>query len=123
MQQPQDVNAYCPKLPAQMNMKTPTFAFFLILIFGLYNPVLADDDDRYLDKRHWWGGEWKNEHQEGACEVKTESKSGEYKREIKCKDGIGAWWHGDWKREFMDGPCKIKQEAKRDEFKEEVKCD
>jgi hypothetical protein len=54
--------------------------------------------------------------------VKLESKRGEFKREIKCKDGVGASWHGEWKKEFWDGPCKVKVEAKRDEYKEEVKC-
>ena len=57
----------------------------------------------------------------GPCEVKIESKRGEFKREIKCKDGVGARWRGEWKTEFRD--CFIKQEAKRDEFKEEVKCE
>jgi hypothetical protein len=54
--------------------------------------------------------------------VKIESKQGEFKREVKCKDGIGATWHGEWKEEFWDGPCKVKLEATREEFKEEVKC-
>jgi hypothetical protein len=55
--------------------------------------------------------------------VKSESNRGEFKREIKCKDGIGAGWHGEWKAEFWDGPCLVKQDVKRDEFKEEVKCE
>jgi hypothetical protein len=55
--------------------------------------------------------------------VKTESKREEFKREIKCKDGVGARWHGEWKKEYWDGSCKVKLEAKRDEFKEEVICE
>lgn len=70
----------------------------------------------------WYHGQWKEDFWDGPCEVKIESKRGEFKREIKCKDGIGATWQGEWKTEFRDGPCLIKQEAKRDEFKEEVKC-
>ena len=85
--------------------------------------MFADDGDRYRDGKDWWGGEWKEEFWDGPCEVKIESKRGEFKREIKCKDGIGASWGGEWKKEFEDGPCKVKQEATRDEFKEEVKCD
>jgi hypothetical protein len=54
--------------------------------------------------------------------VKLESKRGEFKREIKCKDGVGARWREE-KREFRDGPCTVKVEARRDEYKEEVKCD
>lgn len=104
-------------------MKTPVFTILLILVIGLHNAVFADDDDRFRDKKHWWEGEWKDELWDGSCEVKIESKRREFKREIKCKDGIGARWDGEWKKEFRDGPCKIKQEAKRDEFKEEVKCD
>ena len=50
-------------------------------------------------------------------------QAGEFKREVKCKDGIGARWRGEWKKEYWDGPCKVKIEAKRDEFREEVKCE
>ena len=56
-------------------------------------------------------------------QVKIESKRGEFKREIKCKDGVGARWRGEGKHEFRDGPCTVKVDAKRDEYKEEVKCD
>ena len=92
------------------------------VLFQLF-PVLAAD--RYGDdaKRRWWRGEWREEYWDSPCEVKIESKRGEFKREIKCKDGVGARWRGEWAKEFRDGPCRIKQEAKRDEFKEEVKCD
>jgi hypothetical protein len=56
--------------------------------------------------------------------VKLEAKRGEYKREIKCKDGAGASWErGEWKEEYRDGPCLVKIEAKRDEYKEEIKCE
>ena len=71
----------------------------------------------------WWHGQWNEGYWDSPCEVKIESKRGEFKREIKCKDGIGASWQGEWKTEFRDGPCVVKQEAKRDEFKEEVKCE
>lgn len=84
--------------------------------------ALADDKD-YRRAKRWSEREWKEEYRNGACEVKRESKPGEFKREIKCKDGIGARWRGEWKREFRDGRCLVKQEAKRDEFKEEVKCE
>jgi hypothetical protein len=83
----------------------------------------ANDDMRPRDGNRWWRGEVKEEFWDGPCEVKIESKRGEFKREIKCKDGIGAQWRGEWKTEFRDGPCLVKQEAKRDEFKEEVKCE
>ena len=75
------------------------------------------------DGKRWWRGEWKEQFWDGPCEVKIESKRGEFKREIKCKDGVGAQWRGEWKKEFRDGRCLVKQEAKRDEFKEEVKCE
>ena len=104
-------------------MNTPLLTILLVLILGPHNAVLADDGDRHRDKQRWWGGEWKEEFWDGPCEVKIESKRGEFKREIKCKDGVGARWGGEWKKEFEDGPCKVKQEAKRDEFKEEVKCE
>lgn len=71
----------------------------------------------------WWQGHSKDEFWDGPCEVKIESKRGEFKREVKCKDGVGAQWRGEWKKEFRDGPCLVKQEAKHDEFKEEVKCE
>ena len=69
------------------------------------------------------GREWEDEFRDGPCQVKREAKRGEFKREIKCKDGVGARWHGEWKQEFRDGPCQVKVEATRDEYKEEVKCD
>lgn len=82
-------------------------------------PSLAHSDD---SNRDWWRGAWRAPYWESPCEVKIESKQGEFKREVKCKDGIGATWHGEWKEEFWDGPCKVKLEATREEFKEEVKC-
>ena len=83
----------------------------------------ADDDMRPRDGKRWWRGELKEEFWDGPCEVKIESKRGQFKREIKCKDGVGAQWRGEWKTELRDGPCLVKQEAKHDEFKEEVKCE
>jgi hypothetical protein len=73
--------------------------------------------------QRWWRGEVRQDFWGGPCEVKTESKRGEYKREIKCKDGVGATWRGQWKTEFRDGRCLVKQEATREEFKEEIKCE
>jgi hypothetical protein len=92
--------------------------------FACVTPA-AGDDRRGAPSGHgpWWRGEWKEEFWNGPCEVKLESKRGEFKREIKCKDGVGARWRDDGKREFRDGPCTVKVEAKRDEYKEEVKCD
>ena len=52
--------------------------------------------------------------------MKSESKRGEFKREIKCKDGIGADWRGEWKDEYWDGSCLVKQDVPRDEVREEV---
>jgi hypothetical protein len=69
------------------------------------------------------GHEWKDEFRDGPCQVKREAKRGEFKREIKCKDGVGARWHGEWKQEFRDGLCQVKVEATRDEYTEEVKRD
>lgn len=73
-------------------------------------------------RRGWWRSEWRDPYWARPCEVKLESKRGEFKREVKCKDGIGATWRGEWKDEFTDGPCKVKLEASREVFKEEVKC-
>ena len=104
-------------------MKAPLLAILLALMLGPYDAATANDDDRRRDKQRWWGGEWKEEFWDGPCEVKIESKRGLFKREVKCKDGVGARWGGEWTKEFQDGPCKVKQVAKRDEFKEEVKCE
>jgi len=82
----------------------------------------ANNDVLSAGSRGWWRGEFKDEFHEGTCSVKAEGKNREYKREIKCKDGVGASWRGEWKTEFRDGRCQIKQEAKHDVFKEEVKC-
>jgi hypothetical protein len=92
-------------------------------IFVIACVTLAPGDDRTGGHGRWWHGEWKEEFWNGPCEVKIEAKRGEFKREIKCKDGVGARWRDEGKREFRDGPCTVKVEAKRDEYKEEVKCD
>ncbi len=96
-------------------------ALAFLLVSSIAAPcALADDDD---SKRRWWRNDWREEYWARPCEVKLESKRGEFKREVKCKDGIGATWRGEWKEEFWDGPCKVKLEASREEFKEEVKCE
>lgn len=96
----------------------------VLLATQLVAPAIGCADDfRSSDDKRWWQGEWKEEYWDGPCQVKSESKPGEFKREIKCKDGIGADWHGEWKAEFRDGPCLVKQDVKHDEFKEEVKCE
>jgi hypothetical protein len=100
-----------------MSPATCTIAFVVASILVGQSAAVASDG------RRWWHGEWKEEFWDGPCEVKIESKRGEFKREVKCRDGIGVSWRGEWKTEFRDGPCLVKQEAKRDEFKEEVKCD
>jgi hypothetical protein len=97
-------------------MRTQLVLLILVSVsIGLATPVVGQHG-------RWWRGEWKEEFWDSPCEVKLESKRGEFKREIKCKDGVGVSWHGEWKREFQDGPCKVKVDAKRDEYKEEVKC-
>jgi hypothetical protein len=87
----------------------PMLGILIVVGIGIVRPAL--------------GGEWKDEFRDEPCQVKVEAKPREFKREIKCKDGVGAHWHGEWKKEFWDGPCQVKIEAKRDEYKEEVKCD
>jgi hypothetical protein len=96
----------------------------MILAIGCVTPASGDDRRRPSGgQERWWGGEWKEEFWNGPCAVKLESKRGEFKREIKCKDGVGARWRNRGKQEFRDGPCLVKVEAKHDEYKEEVKCD
>ena len=95
----------------------------VVLLLLCQAVAYASDDMRPRDGKRWWRGEMRSDFWADPCEVKVESKRGEFKREIKCKDGVGAPWRGEWKSEFRDGPCFIKQEAKREEFKEEVKCE
>lgn len=75
----------------------------------------------------WPGPSWRskgtNSSWDGRCYEKRESKPGEFKREIQCKDGAGRWWGGEWKEEYRDGPCRVSIDAKLDEYKEEVKCE
>ena len=87
----------------------PILGLLMVVGIGLVRPALGD--------------EWKVEFRDGPCQVKREARRGEFKREITCKDGVGARWHSEWKQEFWDGPCQVKIEAKRDEYKEEVTCD
>jgi hypothetical protein len=107
---------------SEMPSKTALICLLLAMLHVVPASVHADDFRSPGDKR-WWQGEWKEEYWDGPCQVKSESKRGEFKREIKCKNGIGADWRGEWKSEFRDGPCLVKQDVKRDEFKEEVKCE
>jgi hypothetical protein len=96
------------------------------MILAIACVTAAPGDDRTGtagDRGRWWRGEWKEEFWNGPCEVKLESRRGEFKREIKCKDGVGARWRDRGKREFRDGPCMVKIDAKQDEYKEEVTCD
>lgn len=91
-----------------------------MLGIALAGPAHADDwrragrawSDNGIDSS--WGS---------PCLEKRDSKPGEFKREIKCKDGVGRSWRGEWTEEYWDGPCKVTIDAKRDEYKEEVKCD
>lgn len=105
-------------------MKTLSICFLLLIVTVLNQQVaFADDYSRRGERERWGDEERKEEYRDGPCEVKIESKRGEFKRVIKCKDGIGADWGGEWKKEYWDGNCKVKQEAKFDEFKEEIKCE
>ena len=101
-----------------MKLKSAVIATLLSSIHPAI-PAIADDDSR----QRWWRNEWRDPYWSRPCEVKLESKPGEFKREVKCEKGIGATWRGDWKEEFWDGPCFVKIEASREVFKEEVKCD
>jgi hypothetical protein len=100
-------------------------ALGVVMIVGSACATPLPRDDRRsvpAGRGPWWAGDWKEEFWNGPCEVKLESKRGEFKREIKCNDGVGARWREVGKREYRDGPCLVKVEAKRDEYKEEVKC-
>jgi len=87
----------------------PILGVLMVVGLGLVRPALGDNR-----KDEFW---------DGPCRVKVEAKRGEFKREITCKDGVGARWHGEWQQEFWDGPCRVKVEAKRDAYKEEVTCE
>ncbi len=104
-------------------MKILAPSFVLLLAALDIQASFADDYSRRGGRERWGKEEIKEEYRDGPCEVKIESKRGEFKRVVKCKDGIGADWRGEWKKEFWDGNCKVQQEAKFDEFKEEVKCE
>ena len=104
-----------------------TYALLAVsMILALVCVTPASGDDRRGTpggQGRWWRGEWKEEFWNGPCEVKLESKRGEFKREIKCKDGVGARWRDRGTREFRDGRCMVKIEATHEVYKEEVKCD
>lgn len=64
-------------------MKASLLTVFLALTFCVPNAVLAGDEDRHSGHKGWWAGEWKEEFWDGPCEVKIESKRGEFKGD-KC---------------------------------------
>jgi len=68
--------------------KRSMLALLLLGSIGVLLPALADDRNGDDAKRRWWRGEGKEEFWDGPCEVKLESKRGEFKREVKCKDGV-----------------------------------
>jgi hypothetical protein len=105
-----------------MRIRTALFAL-MVFWMGIVSPALSGDWKEQSGRGRWWQGDYKGEYLDGPCQVKTETKRGEFKREVKCKDGVGARWRREWKKEYWDGSCKVKLEAKRDEFKEEVKCE
>lgn len=101
-------------------MRGPAIVGLLVLVSVA--PAGFSEQRRARDS--WWDGGCSEQLFGGPCEVKIESKPGEYKREVKCKDGTGAdWERGEWKEEYRDGPCLVKIEAKRDEYKEQIVCD
>jgi hypothetical protein len=104
-------------------MKERLFSgIWLAIILSLGVP--AEARDRRRPEASWWRGTCHEQFLADPCEVKLEAKRGEYKREIKCQDGVGAFWErGEWKEEYRDGSCLVKIEAKRDEYKEHVQCD
>jgi len=60
------------------------------MIVGIACVTPAPGDDRRGGpggNERWWRGEWKEEFWNGPCEVKLESKHGEFKREIKKRMG------------------------------------
>jgi hypothetical protein len=101
----------------------PMLGVLMVIGIGTIGPALGGGWTDERGQGRWWHGEWKDEFRDGPCQVKREAKRGEFKREIKCKDGVGARWHGERQKEFRDGPYQVKVEAKGDEYKEEVKCD
>lgn len=89
---------------------------------GQANTLQVPNDKASRDARRWWQGDWQEQYREGLCDVKVDSRRGVYKREIRCKDGVGASWSGEGIKEFRDGSCTVLQEAKKETFKETVKC-
>lgn len=106
-----------------MNARPLLLTIVVATGIGAAGTAVADGWRHERGQGHWWRGDWKEEYRDGPCTVKEEAKRDEFKREIKCKDGIGARWHGEFKREFRDGPCRVQIDTKHDEYKEEVKCD
>lgn len=83
----------------------------------------AQPVEKFDRKSH---GEWVYEYKDGRSEVKRERKPGEYKEEIKYRDGVSKFERkadGSWKEEIKDGRCEIKRErTSSGEYKEERKC-
>jgi len=105
-----------------MRSTTSFLALLAASVLVCQAAALAAESGMPRDGRNWWHGDWQEQYRDGLCEVKVESKRGEYKREIKCKDGLGAKWRGEGKKEFREGGCLVKQDYTREQFKEEVKC-
>ncbi|MFN2427992.1 MAG: hypothetical protein ABR587_16265 [Candidatus Binatia bacterium] len=92
----------------------------LVIALGALLPNVAVADEPI---RNWWRDARYNPNWGKPCEVRIDSKKHEYKREVRCPQGMEPAWRGNWKEEFRDGPCEVKLEATRYVFKEEVKCE
>jgi hypothetical protein len=62
-------------------MKIRSLIAAFVVLGGICSPMAAfADDDDHEGKRKWWRGEWREDHWNRPCEVKLESKRGEFKR-------------------------------------------
>lgn len=93
-------------------------AFFCCILAATAAPSGASG----ADPKRWWLGDWSDGYATGRCTVRVEGARGQFRREIRCPDGIGARWGGEWRAEYRDGECYVKQVATRETFVEDVEC-
>ena len=73
---------------------------------GIAAPVLSGDWREQSGKGRWWNVDYKKEYWDGPCQVKIESKRGEFKREVSVKTALVLGGVVNGKKNIGTAPAK-----------------
>lgn len=101
-------------------MTNRTRAALVLFTFLSVFPAATARGDEVI--QNWWHDSQRGSDWGKPCEVKIDSRPGYFKRQVRCRNGVGALWRGNWTEVFWDGSCKVTLVATRDTFREEIRC-